>query len=179
MQLYKTQTGNYLAATIASILMPAMAIANPAHAHESDSGNHNQSDQTNQTSEQTTDHNIHNIHNVSNNNSGKAEIKDTEDRLVGIATFHDTKSGLEVAIEAQNLAPGAHAIHIHEIGQCTAPSFKSAGGHFNPSDRSTHADSNKHDQNDHEMHSNNNLDDHDHGAAGDLPNLVIDADGDW
>jgi Cu-Zn family superoxide dismutase len=30
------------------------------------------------------------------------------------------------------LAPGAHGVHIHETGNCTAPDASSAGDHFNP-----------------------------------------------
>ena len=30
------------------------------------------------------------------------------------------------------LAPGTHAIHIHEKADCTSPDGKSAGGHWNP-----------------------------------------------
>lgn len=28
--------------------------------------------------------------------------------------------------------PGPHGVHIHETGDCSAPDFSSAGGHFNP-----------------------------------------------
>src|SRR5262249_40989144 len=28
--------------------------------------------------------------------------------------------------------PGAHGFHIHAKGDCSAPDFSSAGGHFNP-----------------------------------------------
>jgi Cu-Zn family superoxide dismutase len=32
----------------------------------------------------------------------------------------------------KNATPGVHALHIHEIGRCEAPSFESAGGHVAP-----------------------------------------------
>ncbi|MGH9321253.1 MAG: superoxide dismutase family protein, partial [Vicinamibacteria bacterium] len=28
--------------------------------------------------------------------------------------------------------PGSHAVHIHEVGDCSAPDAGSAGGHWNP-----------------------------------------------
>lgn len=31
-----------------------------------------------------------------------------------------------------DLAPGVHAIHIHEVGECSGADFATAGGHFNP-----------------------------------------------
>jgi superoxide dismutase, Cu-Zn family len=30
------------------------------------------------------------------------------------------------------LAPGAHGVHIHEVGLCEAPAFATAGSHFDP-----------------------------------------------
>jgi Cu-Zn family superoxide dismutase len=55
---------------------------------------------------------------------------------VGEATLTETPTGVLIRVQlSQNpagIAPGVHAIHLHEIGQCEPP-FKSAGGHFNPS----------------------------------------------
>lgn len=42
---------------------------------------------------------------------------------------------------AYELASGFHGFHIHAVGTCTAPSFTSAGGHYNPGGSSvTHKD---------------------------------------
>jgi Cu-Zn family superoxide dismutase len=40
----------------------------------------------------------------------------------------------EIAItgEITGLAPGLHAFHVHEFGDCSAPDAMSAGAHFNP-----------------------------------------------
>jgi Cu-Zn family superoxide dismutase len=50
----------------------------------------------------------------------------------GIVTF--TKSGDEMKIVADitGLTPGKHGFHIHELGDCSSPDGKAAGGHFNP-----------------------------------------------
>lgn len=40
--------------------------------------------------------------------------------------------GVLLRISADGLTPGAHGLHIHETGECTAPSFDSAGGHYAP-----------------------------------------------
>lgn len=47
-----------------------------------------------------------------------------------------TESGGEVAVVAHitGAPPGTHGFHVHEIGDCGSADFKSAGGHFNPTD---------------------------------------------
>ncbi|MEP2988412.1 MAG: superoxide dismutase family protein [Parasphingorhabdus sp.] len=42
---------------------------------------------------------------------------------------------LIININAQNMSPGPHGVHIHSIGKCEGPDFKSAGGHWNPSEK--------------------------------------------
>ncbi len=50
----------------------------------------------------------------------------------GQATFTETKGGVLVEIEVRDTAPGWHAVHVHERGDCSAEDGSSAGGHFNP-----------------------------------------------
>lgn len=47
---------------------------------------------------------------------------------------HFLQSGNTVKVEAmlEGLKPGPHGFHIHENGDCSAPDFSTAGGHFNP-----------------------------------------------
>ena len=52
-----------------------------------------------------------------------------------------------------------HALHIHAVGKCEPPNFKSAGPHFNP-DQTKHGIMNP-----------------EGPHAGDLPNLHVPADG--
>lgn len=54
---------------------------------------------------------------------------------VGIATFNETEVGVEITLEAHHLKPGVHGFHIHEKGICEEPTFESAGGHFNPTNK--------------------------------------------
>ncbi|MDF2715879.1 MAG: superoxide dismutase copper/zinc binding protein [Paenibacillus sp.] len=50
---------------------------------------------------------------------------------VGQATFTAEAGGVTVRIQASDLAPGKHGVHIHEKA-ITGFDFKTAGGHFNP-----------------------------------------------
>ena len=48
---------------------------------------------------------------------------------MGSITFTQTDAGLLIAAELSGLAPGGHALVIHEVGACT-PDFTAAGDHF-------------------------------------------------
>ena len=41
-------------------------------------------------------------------------------------------SGVLIDANLSAVPPGYHGFHIHEVGKCEPPDFKSAGGHFNP-----------------------------------------------
>lgn len=78
----------------------------------------------------------------------------------GVVTFTQTGDTVEVSAEVSGLsASGEHGFHIHEVGDCSAPDFTSAGGHFNPTGA---------------IHGG--PDDADH-HAGDLGNLTVDDGG--
>lgn len=50
----------------------------------------------------------------------------------GQVTFLEETEGVRVTANIEGLTPGKHGFHIHEKGDCSAPDFSSAGGHFNP-----------------------------------------------
>ncbi|MEA2588105.1 MAG: superoxide dismutase, Cu-Zn family, partial [Actinomycetota bacterium] len=59
---------------------------------------------------------------------------------VGTVDFTQEGTQVRVRIVAQGLTPGWHGFHIHETGNCTAPSFTSAGGHLGTALGLKHAD---------------------------------------
>ena len=52
----------------------------------------------------------------------------------GKVTFDPSPEGVRVQAQVSGLTQGKHGFHIHEIGDCSAPDGKSAGGHFNPAE---------------------------------------------
>lgn len=53
-------------------------------------------------------------------------------KLLGQLELHES-AGVRISGRIQGLRPRAiHALHIHEIGDCSAPDFSSTGAHFNP-----------------------------------------------
>ena len=69
---------------------------------------------------------------------GTAEITDAQGNVIGDANFTtgvNDSSFVTVQIglsEGSGLEPGEHGVHIHEVGECSAPDFESAGAHYNP-----------------------------------------------
>lgn len=77
----------------------------------------------------------------------------------GMVMFSAQGDSVKIVAHIIGAPPGTHGLHIHEVGDCSSADFKSAGGHFNPTD-SVHGG-----PEDAERH------------AGDLGNIEIGADG--
>jgi superoxide dismutase, Cu-Zn family len=80
------------------------------------------------------------------------DIKNSEGQSIGTATLTPAAQGVKINLDIKDLPPGQHSIHIHQVGKCDAPDFKSAGPHFSGSSAG-----------------------HEHGAApaGDIPNFTL------
>jgi Cu-Zn family superoxide dismutase len=66
-----------------------------------------------------------------------AELIDTEGNVIGQVALTETPNhGVHLRLHVEGLEAGEHGLHIHETGQCEAPGFDSAGGHYAPRGRS-------------------------------------------
>jgi len=64
--------------------------------------------------------------------SAHADFINSQGQKIGTAHLTQTPDGVKIDVRVSQLPPGTHAFHIHTVGKCEAPDFKSAGGHFNP-----------------------------------------------
>jgi Cu-Zn family superoxide dismutase len=64
-----------------------------------------------------------------------ADIVNTTGDKIGTATFVPSAGGVRVDLSVSQLTPGTHGVHIHTVGKCEGPDFKTAGGHFNPANK--------------------------------------------
>lgn len=79
----------------------------------------------------------------------------------GTLAFAQSDGYLLITGDIIGLTPGVHGLHVHEIGDCSAPDASSAGDHYAPRSSQHGAPTQTED-----MH-----------HAGDLGNIVADADG--
>jgi superoxide dismutase, Cu-Zn family len=84
---------------------------------------------------------------------------DTAGQAIGwVRLVEDGTGRVHVNVHVAGLTPGLHGIHIHAIGACS-PTFAAAGGHYNP------------------LGHQHGLDNPNGAHAGDLPNLIVNAEG--
>ncbi len=91
--------------------------------------------------------------------TAKAVLVNGQGTKIGAAKLTDLQEGVLIEVDLSQLPPGEHAMHLHTVGACHGPDFKTAGAHFNPSGR-------KH-----------GLENPEGPHAGDLPNFEAKADG--
>lgn len=91
--------------------------------------------------------------------TAKALMYNTNNEFIGEVSFQETEKGVELSAILNSLPPGKHGIHVHEVGKCEAPTFESAGAHYNPTNKKHGVE--------------NPLGPH----VGDLPNIVVDENG--
>jgi Cu-Zn family superoxide dismutase len=91
--------------------------------------------------------------------SAAAMLRTADGADVGRATATDAAGGLRVTVDVKDLPAGTHGAHAHTVGRCDAPTFETAGPHWNPTSMK-------------------------HGTMnpqgphyGDMPNIIIDSGG--
>jgi Cu-Zn family superoxide dismutase len=62
----------------------------------------------------------------------EAKLYDGEGHEAGYVVLTPQGDNLAGVIDVHGFAPGLHGMHIHAVGKCEGPDFKSAGGHLNP-----------------------------------------------
>jgi len=93
--------------------------------------------------------------------SGTADFREVASEVMGATDprYVVGTVAVEITVKVRGLTPGAHGVHIHEVGACD-PTFAAAGGHFDPGPHGmSDPDAN------HPFH------------MGDLPNLIANSDG--
>lgn len=88
-----------------------------------------------------------------------ADVRDAQGRTRARARVEQSGDSLRVSVEAVAMTPGTYGVHIHTVGRCDPPAFTTAGAHWNPIGQKHGKD------NPQGMH------------KGDLPNLMVGADG--
>ncbi len=90
---------------------------------------------------------------------GSATLHFANGLPAGTAQLYGNGTDVNISVGLAGFAPGVHAVHLHMVGSCEAPDFKTAGGHLNPGG--------------HQHGTDNPMGAH----LGDLPNATIGASG--
>ena len=93
--------------------------------------------------------------------TARASLLNNAGKTVGEASFWQGSHGVVIKLYVEGLAAGSHGLHIHQKGKCDVETgFKSAAGHIKHDTETSHGF----------LH-------HQGPHAGDLPNLIVHADG--
>lgn len=65
-------------------------------------------------------------------NAVVAFLVDAKGKAMGKVTLVGTPNGVSGVINAKNMTPGDHGMHVHTVGKCSGDGFADAGGHLNP-----------------------------------------------
>ena len=64
-----------------------------------------------------------------------ANLVSSTGAVIGTVRVFSEPTGVTLRVDASGLPPGTHGVHVHEVARCDPPDFKSAGGHWNPTNR--------------------------------------------
>ncbi len=88
-----------------------------------------------------------------------AMLQTADGTAAGRAAASDAGGQVMISLTVEGLPPGEHGVHVHTTGRCDAPTFETAGGHWNPTSQQ------------------HGLEDPAGQHAGDMPNLTVGPDG--
>lgn len=63
---------------------------------------------------------------------GAAELQTPSGTPAGRAMLYRDPREMTISVTLSGVQPGTHGVHLHAVGDCSAPDFTSAGGHLNP-----------------------------------------------
>ena len=117
------------------------------------------SNQLNSPAALPSENDLNGVLNATTAQQDVAQLRTSQGASAGSATVTPVADGLALAVTVEGLPPGQHGVHIHMVGRCDAPTFESAGAHWNPSNRQ------------------HGLENAQGPHAGDMPNLTVGEDG--
>lgn len=119
--------------TIILILSILAVIINACTNNEDANDDGNQTDGTNEEQNQESGQGEEAVEsNATAEEEVLVSLENPEGNVVATAVLTEGADGVDIALEGENLPPGTHGFHIHEVGQCDPPDFESAGPHYNP-----------------------------------------------
>ena len=66
---------------------------------------------------------------------GGTPLLDAQGKTVAMANVAQQGEEFLVTVSVTDMAPGTYGAHLHTTGRCDAPTFETAGGHWNPTSR--------------------------------------------